>query len=874
MKRVWVCDLLSVGSSHGERRKSIYFGGMDRLSSPPTFSSSTRTGLVAYIAAAVLLGILMLSEGSDSQGLARIYADDSGTLIVTPSHANADTIITVTVDDSSLGTTGLNQNESTDFTGNPYELPPGGASEQHIFRVANGPIADLNGDGLIDGGDIQVTVPNVGLSWVSTQTGTFSVTRFVSNPNPIQFQVTYRNEVMDVATVDVRSSSDIDGFELTLRETGMSTNLFTATFSTGDETSTTNLGDPAVDPRPTIFVEDGGIVTIEYADESPPTLISDAVIIDTTLPELVVTQPENGVTTSTAQTWFSVDATDDRSGLELSDIAIHVDIDQDGIFDEEGEILTPSELISAEINQGWAAFAQITDQVEDGTISWYATATDRAGNTGRTDSDPETEGDQDHTYVLDTRPPAISAVLLGDDYNDELDRELTNRPGMVRVDFSEDIDPESIVAGRFILGDKTPVAAVVYEDLPASVFLEYEPLSSIAEPMTILAGAVKDVPGLTNEQIIKPVTDRLGPTLEVLFDTVITNDKVEVTTRSPEELAAAPTIEINGVTFGALEPTGNWLEWTTVIDDDFLTGSALGDGVKNVEIAGFDKLGNRAHGGVSREDPAWPEGAHLYELDRVIKKPTVLPAANDTVVVTNPVITVSYSEEPAEYVGDSHDSVTIIAATLDGFDVTSLMIETSATTWSFQPSSLTAGIHEFIVQGRDNAGNIHGASTLVFTVNPTDQPLPTITPTPEATPTQIGEASPGATLPPGQFGSPTPEPTIEPTVDGQPTPEPVPTATPDAATVEPTPTIDPAPTPTPEGSVDVEATVQAIRNGDSEGGGDDPVDPLDPQPAYTLYGCGLPVGHSGVAGGDYLIMGAGLVGLIFMSRRRKKRGSD
>jgi hypothetical protein len=846
---------------------------MDRLTLLLKALPSPRASLAARALALGVFALLVLFEGATGQRLPLALSADGGVLSVTPDYANSGKTVTVVIDDPGLGTTTLHQSESTDFTGNPYELPPGGASEQHIFRVKNGPIADYNGDGKIGAGDLAVTAPDVAVNWVNTQNGTFSLTRFIANAAPVQFQVTYRSEVLDTATVAVRSSADIDGFTLTVQETGLATNLFTGTFTTGTATTTANISVPGATPRPAIKVEDGGIVTVEYADASPPTLVSDAIIIDKTLPVIEVTQPVNGSTTSTVQTWFAADVTDDRAGLELSDIAFHLDLDRDGVFDEPGEILTPSSIVSTHINNGWAAFAQITTAVNDGTIPWYVTATDRAGNTARTDADATTTGDQSHKYILDTKPPAVSAVLLGDNYDEVKERDLTNQTDYIRVNFDEDLDPDTVVAGRFIFADKTPVSAVVYEDLPKSVFLKYEAIPSIAEPMLILAGAVKDVPGLPNDRTIKPVTDHLGPTLEVLFDTVIANDKVAVTARSPETLAAAPTIEINGVTYGAMTPTGNYLEWSGTIDDDFLTGSALGDGVKNVEIAGFDKPGNRAHGGIDREDPLWPAGAHTYELDRVIKKPTVLPSANETVLVTNPVITVSYPEEPLEYAGDTHGSVTIIAATLDGFNVTSLMSETSATTWLFQPASLAAGQHEFIVQARDDAGNIHGAFTLVFTVNAAATPAPTITPTPEATQTPVGTVNPGATLPAGQFGTATPEPTVEPTAEGVPTPTPTAAATQEPLSGEQTPTPGPAPTPTVASSVDVEATVQAIRNGEN-GEGQEPASPLDPQPAYTLYGCGLPVGNAGVAGGDYLIMGAGLAGLVLISRRRKRGGSE
>lgn len=820
-----------------------------------------------------ILAVLALADGLFAVNMPAVMGDESGTLTVTPAFANSGKTITAVVDDVSPSTNVLNESEATDFTGNPYSMPPGVAGQQRIYRVKNSPIADLNGDGVINSSDIVTNLSNVNVDWVSTQNGTFAITQFLNTASPTAFTVTYRHDVVDTTTVEVRSSSDIDGFVMTLQETGAATNIYTAQFLTGTATATTNLTSPAAAIRPVIKVEDGGVVTVEYTDTAPQTLISEAVIIDTTPPVLTVTQLPNGVTTSNSQNWVSVDVTDTNSGVELSKITFGVDIDRDGVFGEPGEVVLASTDFSSQINNGWAAFAFLTG-MGDGKVTWFATATDAAGNVSQTDSSTAA-GIQNYTFEIDTVPPQVLEVLVGDDYDDVKDLAVTNRQNRIRVNFSEPVDPASVVPGRFLSGSLPAKSAVVYTDLPSSVFLTYENLSSVAEPMQVLAGAVTDLLGLNSEKTIFQVVDRLGPTLEVIFDTVITRDKLTITSRSPETLATAPTVEINGVTFGTMIPTELPREWVIEIDDDLLTGAAAGDGVKNVEIAGFDRLGNRAHGGVRREDPTWPLNAHLFELDRKIKLPTILPAANDTVTVVNPVITVSYADEASEYPGDTHGSVTVVSAKLDGFDVTALMKATTASSWTYQPGSLAQGAHEFTIQSRDDAGNIHATPVLRFIVQapPTPTPVPTEVVTPEPTVTIEG---PGATPPPELVGTPTPVATIEPTAVPTPDPDPVETPTPDPeATVEPTPdpaaTPDPDAAPTPTPSVDVEATVQAIRDGDAPDGSVNLGS--TEEPAYTVYGCGLPLANSGAAGGDYTLIGFGMVGLVVLARR-KRSGDD
>ncbi len=821
-----------------------------------------------------LLAALALVEGLFAVNIPIVTGDESGTLTVTPAFANSGKTITVVVDDVSVGTTELNELEATDFTGNLYSMPAGPAAKQHIFRVKKSPIADLNGDGTVDKSDIVTTLTNVSVDWLNKQTGTFAITQFADTASPSGFTVTYRNDVVDTTTVEIRSSSDIDGFVMTLLETGASTNIYTANFVTGTATSTTNIASPTAESRPVIKVEDAGVTTIEYVDTDPQTLVSEAVIIDTTPPVLTIQQLQNGVATSNAQNWVSVDVTDHGSGVQLSDITFSLDLDRDGVFGEPGEVLPASTDFSSNINNGWAAFTLLTS-MSDGTVNWFATATDIAGNTARTDS-AAAVGDQDHTFEIDTAPPSVTGVFLGDDYDDVNDLAITNQQNQIRVNFSEPVDPESVVPGRFLFGNIPAKTAVVYTDLPDVVFLEYEVLPSIAEPIQVLAGAVTDLLGLNSDKIVFQVIDRLGPTLEVIFDTVITRDRLTITSRSPEKLAAAPTVEINGVTFGAMTPTELPLEWSIEIDDDLLTGAAAGDGVKNVEIAGFDRIGNRAHGGVRREEPSWPLDAHLFELDRLIKVPIILPAANDVVTVIDPVITVSYAEEASEYTGDTHGSVTVVSAKLDGFDVTAQMKATTTSSWTYQPGSLTEGTHEFTIQSRDDAGNLHASPVLRFVVEPPATPTPVPTEIAIVEPT-VPVEGPGETPPPELIGSPTPVPTVdpaEPTVEPAPTPDlavtpvvdPEPTVAP---TPEPTETPDPDAAPTPTSEVDVEATVQAIRDGDGSDGDTDPVGNGEEEPAYTIYGCGLPLANSGSAGGDYSLIGLGMIGLVVLARRKR-----
>ncbi|MDP6668132.1 MAG: hypothetical protein QF357_12180, partial [Dehalococcoidia bacterium] len=298
----------------------------------------TRRSRILLLATAIA-AVGFVAPASDAN---TVFAAQAGTLSITPAYTGLTSTVTASVYDPDLNVTVLREFESTDSSGNPYVLPAGSLGTVTIFKLQNAPVGDFDGNGTVSNADLQVSSTKSVVQWVNKDSGTFQLIHVETTSQTENFTVTYRSEKNDTTTITLRSPSDPSGFTLTLRETTPTSHTFSATFKTGSATSATGATNAQSATRPVIKVADGDSVTLEYADLSPARLISQALVIDATKPSVSITSPTHKSAISNTTAWARAVVTDAASGVALDQIKFHIDADQDGTFDEAGEIVTAS----------------------------------------------------------------------------------------------------------------------------------------------------------------------------------------------------------------------------------------------------------------------------------------------------------------------------------------------------------------------------------------------------------------------------------------------------------------------------------------------------------------------------------------------------
>ena len=731
--------------------------------------------------------------------LSTAEAASAGTISLVPATAAPGTAVTVTVVDPDLSVMTSRAGETTGAGGVPHELPAGVSGTTYVFYLAFTPIADASGNGQVGPEDVEVSLTGAVVANLSAGSGLVTLVRMADNGSAAPFSVTYSSDQADLATVRVTSDADGTGFDLALAETGVASGEFTATVVVGDDTSATNALSPSATTRPVIAGADGGLVSASYSDASPLRVVSDAALVDGVAPAVVGLAPAHEAGLRTVTPWAVAQVTDFGSSLGLDSIVFHVDVDRDGVFDEAGEAVSPSSQESEAIRGGFVAMALLPNMGADGPTEWYVTATDGAGNVGRSDADALEDGDQNHLVYVDTNAPSLLSATAGEAYDLDEEEVLTGQRDSVRAVFSEELDAGTVQAGLFVVDGFRATSADVFEEFPDTVWLTVPGLPSRATLLEAAVGAVKDTAGHDSAPGQTWPVDGVPPRLQVSTDRAATQGPVSVTVASDEDLIVGPMITFNNVTVGRAGQV-DLLRWVLVLDAGSLGGTVAADGVKNVEVSAFDVAGNVAHGGVDSGEAAYPAGATRFELDRALGTPVMTPTYGAAVTVHDPAIEASYAGEAAEYEGDSLVAVTPVVATLDGEDVLADLTSADGAIWGLETWGLGRGWHTFTVRATDLAGNTHSPVVVRFNVD-ADIPTPTPTPTPTATPAPTATPTPEPIDAAGPEATPTPTPTATPAPTATPTPDGTAGSTDtDAPTPEPGDVPGPEATPTPGGT--------------------------------------------------------------------------
>jgi hypothetical protein len=513
------------------------------------------------------------------------------------------------------------------------------------------------------------------------------------NPGFTSLTFSYKIASKNTTTVKVTSPSDPStGISVALTETGADTNKYEGTFTVQPTASS--------DALDLLQAVAGQTVTIKYTDASHDNAKrTKTVSVESTKPAGTLNSPANKTFTSDLTPTLSVDFTDTDSTVDKGTILFVVD----AIVGTGSLPYAAGATIAADteaITSGFKATKTLTAFTDGKTskLTWYAQATDKAGNVGRTDADSSKTGDQSYilnvdkegpsitgatayvgywwdvanaTMVVDTKKASITSIAVEfPDFNSQ--DEVLDGTTLSGSDF--EIDGLKNAAGSSV-NDVTPTAVNVYDDLKNTAFLTVADMAPDAKPSTIkLKTAISDSAGNgTSTGSVGTVHNKIAPTLTATLDKTLDKDKVKVTITSNEALlGAAPTVKINDGDASALSSvTGtlvDTLTWTASLDPS-------AGGVWAVEVSATDVDNNAATLGNGLDTALFPTSKSIkFETDTALPASTLIPANAASPETADPFfLTIDHSDEAKEYGLDAAGAMTTTIASV------STDLDTSAT---------------------------------------------------------------------------------------------------------------------------------------------------------------------------------------------------
>ena len=358
-------------------------------------------------------------------------------------------------------------------------------------------------------------------------------------------------------------------------------------------------------------------------------------------------------------------------------------------------------------------------------------------------------GCQPYSYSIDFSEPELVAAVTGsywdassDDDDKTVDDPAKADDTSIRLDFSEDIDPDSVDASDFLVkmdddddGDR-PSDAQVYVGNGDSVFLTVDALDPDAQPIVEVVDEINDIAGNSLESDDADAVDGIAPTVEVSIagaetegGRAVTDEEIVISI-SVNEAVATPKVTIYDVDqtglrtdddnaddeglavnsrgsekSATLKSEGNYeFKFKSSRDGLFSVYVTAGDATENNQGKAGDKVLP-----ISLEDDT---KALLFEVDTKVAEPTITPEETDN---PSPFITLDYSGEGKEYALDSegdvsedldsHSKVTIMSATFDGDDITDALVTSDMVKYLYKASDLAPGEYDVEVTAKDEAGN-------------------------------------------------------------------------------------------------------------------------------------------------------------------------
>jgi len=678
------------------------------------------------LSALSLLGVLVLlfslvSVAPASAASAGVISLNK-TFVTTPSAAGT---IEVTLTDSDLDVAASQAAESSDYAGTAYAFPftsNDDAGTLRSYKVKVAPIMDSNSDGIVNFSDVTTSVADLQVYTVDASNGIVTVQARAgeSSTASTAFTLTYKSAGVQTTgttwasgAVKVTSTTDTNGFVIQLKETSSNSGVFKGTFSTGTSTSTTGANSAVNSTRPTIAAVSGAIVTVSYKDGSPAATKTATTTVETTKPVVSVVSPSTGTSTQNVNPKLVVNVTDSDSTVDKATIAFNV------------TGATAGAITTTAVAGGYQAETTLTGLSAGTTaVTWNVTANDKAGNTGTSDSNATTAGNQNHALSVDTVAPNFDQTTgaetghFWDTTKTTADKNnATSTKGKntsIRLAFDESLDCSSVQTTDFTVGTTStngvnPAAVDCYDKASAQVYLTVPAFDANARQIVRLTGPVSDPAGnsRSTSALTPTAADGIAPTITVSTAPTLHKTASTIEVASNEPLLTAPAIVQNGSAQASPSLVG-----TNTFQLKITDSSA---GVKNIVVSVQDTAGNAATKGNADNSNTV---AIKYEIDNALPAVTgTSPANNGIVYTTSPFFSIDWTSEGSEYTGDSHKKVTLSKLTLDAIDVLASVSSTDQVKFILSTSDLALGAHTIKFNATDEAGNVLTADVSVkFTV--------------------------------------------------------------------------------------------------------------------------------------------------------------
>ena len=552
------------------------------------------------------------------------------------------------------------------------------------------------------------------------------------------------NDGIATTSIQVLNVQTGDTIDIAATESTVEEGVFTATFTVNSITSTVLTEIMAADGQQlrVNYTTGGGSKISARTPTSLPFV--NEVLVDGTGPVITNTSPAHNTDSRFATQTFKADITDAAAGLGADDAAVRPRI----TFEVQKESLPLTLAPNADATV-WTAQVQTTF-LTAAEKNWQITARDALGNVTVTDSETADETDGDQLFIVriditaaglagatnvvggaQSKTGAAADTSVDPVVNDET---AANRKS-IRVGFNEPLDGTSINAdgSDFLVLDGENQLAISsadwHSDLNDSVYLTLvNDLDPDSTPVIRVVREIDDVAG--NPTVAGEVTalDGLPPAVTVSLlvgraESSLTNDTLTIRVVADESsVDPAEAFDLAGVdgllvakhdagavfvtstakagTLTTLSAGTQW-EWEFTFDA-FKT--ADDEGVYNVYAAISDSEGNMGVAGLrlgGDDDDAVVE----FQVDRGIP----FDAARDIAYSDddpNTFINIDFGGEGRtvdEYVGDSHDTVSAVTATIDGVSVEVSTIDNI--TFTIPPQALSVTDHLLEVEATDEAGN-------------------------------------------------------------------------------------------------------------------------------------------------------------------------